>query len=193
MQNTCTVCCTNHINPSLLALVRCLTTTCHNFVWIYCKPEDISCLTNTELPNITLSVQSFSRSLSVLAVPLFPIPLFCQPIMPPNSRGWWRDYFQDHPMIQNKTRRHEAYTSPDTPDKTRCICNACFPLLVREQENIDEQRSRRNTDFRCRTQQEIINDSTYNGLFRKCVYLMYKQCGLRRLTLGVTAAGYLAT
>ena len=51
----------------------------------------------------------------------------CSPIMPragTKSRGWWRDYFSDHPGL--KAKQTDAYTGIGQSAKAKVYCIKCF-------------------------------------------------------------------
>ena len=58
---------------------------------------------------------------------------------PQRKRGWWREFFEDHPGLAAKTA--ESYTNPTLarPDKQKVWCKQCFARRIAEEQAHDEK------------------------------------------------------
>jgi len=62
------------------------------------------------------------------------------PIMPQtgtNSRGWWRDYFLDHPSL--KAKQLGAYMGTGQSAKAKVYCSKCFESHIHAVAADDQQ------------------------------------------------------
>jgi hypothetical protein len=91
-------------------------------------------------------VQQFLRLLFPRSAPLglgssAPTPICHDSCRSPSlaQRGWWRDFFEDHPRLAAKTP--ESYTNPTLarPDKQKAWCRRCLMRHVAEEQARDEK------------------------------------------------------
>jgi hypothetical protein len=52
---------------------------------------------------------------------------------PQRNRGWWREFFEDHPGLTAKTSN--SYTNPNLarPDKQKVWCKRCFAKRIADE------------------------------------------------------------
>ena len=62
---------------------------------------------------------------------LLPPPAMSHP--PQRNRGWWREFFEDHPGLTAKTP--DSYTNPNLarPDKQKVWCKPCFAKRIEDE------------------------------------------------------------
>jgi hypothetical protein len=58
---------------------------------------------------------------------------------PQCNRGWWREYFEDHPGLKDKTP--ESFTNPSLarPDKQKVWCKQCFTRRIAAEKARDSE------------------------------------------------------
>jgi hypothetical protein len=82
--------------------------------------------------------------------------------MPKANRGWWRDYFEDHPGLI--TKQPEAYTNPGTAAKVKVYCKQCLQSDISAVQQEDEEDIRWGNRLQMREISVIMSHHTHYDL-----------------------------
>lgn len=83
---------------------------------------------------------------------------------PQRKRGWWREFFEDHPGLS--TKAPESYTNPNAsrPDKHRVWCKQCFVRRIVDEQARDEKEIELGNRVSVRDESTIKNTCTCSVL-----------------------------